>query len=66
MEKIDARFTALLLPEALLVESILGARRPLPEDWEHIQGGMSEVVLVEPGLFKVIHRYFNRKDCSGT
>jgi len=65
MENIDAHM-APSLPGVLSVESIPEARRPLPEDWELVQGGMPEVVFVRPNLFNVIHRYNNLRDPSGT
>jgi hypothetical protein len=66
MEDTGARLTPSPLPEALSVENIPEARRPLPEDWRTIQGGIPQVVPVGPGLYNVIHNYINSEDPSGT
>jgi hypothetical protein len=66
MEDADAHFAPPQLPDALSVEKIPEAKRPLPEDWKLVQGGMPKVKPVRPGLFNVIHDYHNLRNPEGT
>jgi len=56
------------LPRAMSVYQVPEDKRPRLEDWVYIQGGMPEIVPTDRDFdfFKIIHRYENTRDASGT
>jgi len=54
------------LPEGLSVGRVPKEKRPTQNDWVRIQGGMPEIEWESDVLCKVIHRYENTRDPTGT
>lgn len=55
-----------LLIDGLSVERIPKKKRPTTEDWVQVQGGMPEIQWENGNVCKVVHRYVNHKDKTGT